>query len=283
MNLKNGLKFFYSIIKIIFIIFFTYNCSSLPGISKNPKKQKGSKINLESYTISNVKIDIIKINKLNEDQIKKYNNLQIKELKYSIEKFPNIYNEELNDLCERLAKIKDNKLYFVRTDKTSLKNGCFGIGPYNNMKQIIMSICSTKFGHHAFDENSKTLNLYLIEYVKINMDKEFRVFVVNNTITCISQQNIYKKNIYFENKDKDEINIFIKKLIEYFNNYIKDKLLDFENYIMDICYLDDINDFYFIEINPFGSLYSSGSACFHWINDNDTIMDTSCVEFRYVI
>lgn len=43
------------------------------------------------------------------------------------------------------------------------------------------------------------------------------------------------------------------------------------------------NSFYFIEINPFGKNYSSGSACFHWINDNNIILDNSKINFRFVI
>ena len=92
MNFINRPKFLYNISIIIFIIFFTYSCSSLPGINEDPKKQGGSKINLESYTVNDIKIDIININKLTEDQIKNYNNSKVKEIKYSIIKFPNIYN-----------------------------------------------------------------------------------------------------------------------------------------------------------------------------------------------
>ena len=99
MNLKNGLKFFYNIIKIIFIIFFTYNCSSLPGINKNPKKQKGSKINLESYTISNVKIDIIKINELNENHYKLKNEIEINQRNY--EKLIDEAADEISSFVEK--------------------------------------------------------------------------------------------------------------------------------------------------------------------------------------
>ena len=91
MNSINGPKFLYNISKIIFIIFVTYGCSDLPGINEDLKEQGGSKINLESYTVKDIKIDIIKINKLTEDQIENYNNSKVKEIKYSINKFPNIY------------------------------------------------------------------------------------------------------------------------------------------------------------------------------------------------
>ena len=92
MNLINGSKFLDNIIKLVFILFLTYGCSSLPGINEEPEKQTGSKINLESYSVNDIKIDIINLNELTEIQIKKYNNSKVKEIKYSIKKFSNIYN-----------------------------------------------------------------------------------------------------------------------------------------------------------------------------------------------
>ena len=79
---------------IIFIIFLTYSCSTLPGINKNIKKQKSSEPELKAglYTIDDISINIIEINKLNENQIKNYNASKVKELKYSISEFSNIYN-----------------------------------------------------------------------------------------------------------------------------------------------------------------------------------------------
>ena len=78
---------------IIFIIFVTYGCST--GINKDIKKQKSSKsseLKTGHYTINDISIDIIEINKLNEKQINNYNTSKVKELKYSINKFPTIYN-----------------------------------------------------------------------------------------------------------------------------------------------------------------------------------------------
>ena len=92
MNSTNGANFLFNINKIIFIIFFTYNCSSLPGINKNPAEQKSSKNIIGYYTINDIAIEIIDINKLNEDQINRYNVSKVKELKYSISNFSNIYN-----------------------------------------------------------------------------------------------------------------------------------------------------------------------------------------------
>ena len=92
MNLINRSRFFYNVNKIIFIIFITYGCSSLPGINEDIKEQKSSKNITGYYSINDITVDIIDINTLNENEIKKYNKTTVKELKYSINKFSNIYN-----------------------------------------------------------------------------------------------------------------------------------------------------------------------------------------------
>lgn len=194
-------------------------------------------------------------------------------------KFPSNYVEELDDLIMQYPEIEKQD-YFIRTDRTSLKNGIHGIGPYTNLKDIIVSMTTTRFGHHAFNKTDNEINLYLLPFQKIDIDKEFRVFVVDNKISCISQQNIYKKNLYLPTINIEK---FVNTLNSYFNEHIKTKLLHYQNYILDIVYLEEISNFYFIEINPFGKEYSSGSAGFHWINDHNTIYDTENITLRYVI
>ena len=82
----------YNIIKIFFILLFIYGCSSLPGINEEPKEQKKSKANIKEYTINDVNISILDINKLKRYQLKNYNDSNLREIKYSINQFPNIYN-----------------------------------------------------------------------------------------------------------------------------------------------------------------------------------------------
>ena len=92
MNLINKQKKINFINKIIFIIIFTYGCVNLPGINKDPKKQSSYKSVSGYYSIKDVQINIIDINKLNEDEINNYNLSKIEELKYSINNFSNIYD-----------------------------------------------------------------------------------------------------------------------------------------------------------------------------------------------
>jgi hypothetical protein len=92
MNLISGSIIFFNIIIIFFVILVTYGCSYLPGINKDIKNQKSTKNITGYYSINDITVDIIDINKLNENQINNYNKSQVNELKHSIKKFSNIYN-----------------------------------------------------------------------------------------------------------------------------------------------------------------------------------------------
>ena len=92
MNFKNGLKFLSNFCIIVFISIITFGCSYLPGINKDIKNQKSTKNITGYYSINDITIDIIDINKLNENQINNYNKSQVNKPKYSIKEFSNIYN-----------------------------------------------------------------------------------------------------------------------------------------------------------------------------------------------
>jgi len=207
---------------------------------------------------------------------------------------PTIYIEELNDLVYKYTqKYPDifnviNNSYFVRTDKTSLKTGIYGNAKYDSLLKIFYSMVTCKYGHHSFDKDDEIINIYLLEYKNVDINKEFRVFVKNNKITAISQQNIYTKSIFIISKTYYEKYNLVLDLINYFELNIKNKLIQFNDYVMDIALIDDVsndfyNNFYFIEINPFGAKYSSGSALFNWITDDNIINNSNYIEFRYVV
>jgi hypothetical protein len=186
-------------------------------------------------------------------------------------KFSKIYEDELEEYILKYKHFDEilRKGYFIRTNKVSLKFGYHGCGPYYNMKQIIESILSGRKGHTCLDEDLKSLKIYLIDWVDINKDLEFRVFVYKNNITCISQQNIYTSNNILNNIDKENRNIIISKWIEtiykYFNDKIKPNILHIDSYSIDLAIIND--NIYFIELNSFGKEMAAGSAAFHWLID----------------
>ena len=87
-------KFNLLLFRISFFVLITYGCSQLPGINKEPKNQPGSNKLNNYYTIKDVKIEIIKINNLNETEINNFNNSKLDELSYSIKNYKNIYDYE---------------------------------------------------------------------------------------------------------------------------------------------------------------------------------------------
>ena len=73
-------------------MFFTYSCSQLPGINKKPRNQSGSNKLSNYFTIKDVKIQIIKINNLNESEINNFNDSKLDELSLSMQSFNEIYD-----------------------------------------------------------------------------------------------------------------------------------------------------------------------------------------------
>jgi len=80
-------------IKIFFILlFFLTSCLQLPGINDSPKKQTTKKKAQGEYSINDVEINIINLNKASDSLIDFYNKRKIQTLDYKIKEFNDIYN-----------------------------------------------------------------------------------------------------------------------------------------------------------------------------------------------
>src|SRR6056300_1560265 len=74
------------------IFIFVNACAILPGVNEGPSKRK-NKVSLNSeYSINDVGIEIIQINSLSENEFNILNENKPEELKFSTNKFNNIYN-----------------------------------------------------------------------------------------------------------------------------------------------------------------------------------------------
>ena len=83
----------FSKIKILSIILlFSTACVQLPGIDRDPKKQKFKKQTTGNYTIKDVEINIINLNKATDSLLEFYNKNKIQTLDYEVKKFDDIYN-----------------------------------------------------------------------------------------------------------------------------------------------------------------------------------------------
>jgi len=127
--------------------------------------------------------------------------------------FSKLFQDELDDFIEEYAeKYKDifyeGCKYFVRTDDVSLKCGQHKTGPYNNLRMIIESLVSCTLTHKPIHSETDKITLYLFPWIYINPKNEYRIFVFNDNITAISQQNIYK-NLNIDSVIDNNIQIII--------------------------------------------------------------------------
>lgn len=249
------------------------------------------------------------------DQFHKYEFLDIKasDLKWmkkafvigtTTGQFPELYRDELQDCANEYNSIlnsfktESKNGWFIKAGNVSLKSGCHGIGPYYNIEPIIESIVTSMFGHTPIDQNSNSLRLYFLPWIHFNLDKEFRIFVCNNKITAISQQNVSQENSFLKTLPFSEqtvvIHQWIDLILKYFENVVIQKITHVQNYTIDLCLLDLSNNIYkhnvevpyFIEMNCFGKEYSAGSSLFHWLIDKNILYNednSNIVHFKYAL
>lgn len=193
--------------------------------------------------------------------------------------FPNMYKDELDEFVEKykhLESVLKSRKYFVRTEHVSLKYGCHKCGPYDSVQKIVESLVTSRSGHSPLSNimYNHDIKLYLIPYVNIDSDQEFRVFIYNNKITAISQQNLYQPNLTLSKQSTDKqlttISSWVNLINDYFNLNIKGAITHIKSYILDFAIIDN-NIPYPIELNTFGHQYSSGSALFEWTRDHDIL------------
>ena len=183
-----------------------------------------------------------------------------------------------------------------------MKQGLHGIGPYKDFKSIIESLVTCIEGHSPFDKLGTLedqIIIYLIPWEpRITKLNEYRVFVYQSKITAISQQSLYRINHELDDLSVQDRNLQIQQIVSiiynYFENIIKYKINHINSYCIDMAVLSKDSssltnltesieyEAYFIEINPFGKEYSSGSSLFGWIQDEQILYDTnSSIIFRY--
>ena len=199
-----------------------------------------------------------------------------------INKCSHIFDDELQETCKKYEDQFPPGKYFVRTENVSLKYGQHGIGPYTNIKEVFQSLVSSSAGHTCIDEEDETCNIYLMRWLYIDEDKEFRIFVYNNQITAISQQHIYTINDWLNTLSDEEITQKVHQILNFFDQEIREKMEYAGSYVMDLAFVGENDTPYFIEPNSFGKRYAAGSALYHWIYDHDTIHESDTIELRYV-
>jgi hypothetical protein len=240
----------------------------------------------------------INIFKPNNIQIKIKNEIWIKWLKQANEIsrqtgiFTELYRDEIDNISIELDKLYPNLFsnigYFVRINNVSLKYGQYKEGPYYSFKQILESIVSCISTHTPIYSDTTELTIYLLDWVVIKPKNEFRVFVFENKITAISQQNLYSK-LFDEDKTNNNFELELKQkldiIVNYFYSTMINKINWINSYTFDFAIIN--SQPYLIELNSFGKEYAAGSALFHWILDENVLYNrfetNDLIEFRYTV
>ena len=212
-------------------------------------------------------------------------------------KFSHLFDDEMEAFLKKyshLDTVLASRKHFIRSENVSLKNGMHGVGPYSNIKNVVESLVTSTGGHSPICLKStgpdmvSHLKLYLIPWIEIDSDREFRVFVHKNKITAISQQNLYRANDTLDKLDVSSrtslIQLWINTIHEYFNRIVIKRVTHIDSYTMDFALIGDRNDPYFIEVNCFGKEYAAGSALVGWLQDEDILYGSSgddVIHFRY--
>jgi hypothetical protein len=202
-----------------------------------------------------------------------------------IGRFSHMYDDDLEESVahyESFFPPPPKNGWFIRTEHVSLKEGCGGIGPYYNIRDVFKSLVTSSSRHQTIREDDDCCTLWFFPFIQIDMQKEFRVFVYDNKISAVSSQRWYKKNDWLSAKSEDELYTLITDLYMFFKENVQKKLeFNGGTYTMDIAFLSN-ETFYFVEPNCFGANYAAGSSCFHWINDAHILKDTSTINLRFV-
>ncbi len=176
-----------------------------------------------------------------------------------------LFDDEVAALVEKHADAFTEP-WFVRAENVSLKYGTHGCGPYTDLRAVLESVVSAPLDHSPLQSLVHgRLLLYLFPWVELDKSREFRVFVHNGRVCAMSQQFLYQ---CFDGLDD------ATTLVRFADAVIETcaRMAAFlPSYVADVAVLADGSG-YFIEANPFGAQYSSGSALFHWVRDADILL-----------
>ena len=186
--------------------------------------------------------------------------------------WPSIFEEEIDEVLERFKKNWIEGQYFIRFDSASPKDGTVEF-PITNPESVIMALITSKRALTSL--NIGYNKLYFMEFdPDFNSNKEVRVFVKSNKVTCISQYDSYRSGYFNQFSDENLIHI-AKNIVDEVENVLIPLIshkLNTNDFTVDYLVKKDLS-IKFIEMNSFGYWLSAGSCLFSWIDDRDIMYD----------
>lgn len=201
---------------------------------------------------------------------------------------PQLYHEEL---CQVIDKIENELLettspFFVRLSKCSTKGGHGGVGPFWNGKQIVRALVTSYRCVDVFSSGG-ICKLYVSPFnSQYNPDDEFRVFVYNKKVTCISQYN-EKEDCGWGMLDDETLSLVCSNIIDLYH-FLMSRATTLniclpDSLTMDVLCLRTQNfATELVEFNTFGAQMSAGSCLFDWIDDYDLLHSGKFEEMRVI-
>lgn len=113
---------------------------------------------------------------------------------------------------------------------------------------------------------------------------EFRCFCYQRHIAAFSQYS-WPRDVGLSQWGDSALVECAARVVQFCERDIVPKLSDKTggHWVIDVILSKEQMVPHFVEVNPFGAEFSSGSALFNWIRDRDVLYgDGSVVEFRYV-
>ena len=207
-------------------------------------------------------------------------------------KIPVQFYDKFLNTQNRLKKegITDKLLakgWFVKGQLFSMKYTPLNRGPYRNLEDILFAISWYHREHsEVLDRDGDSLEIYLIPWVQIDMNLEFRVFVYNSKLTAIGMVMWMLPNNYLNNMSDSRIKKKIRVLIDYCNNHVIPSLekCDIQNAVLDIALINGGTQPYFIEVNMWGPENATNSGVFWWYKDKNILeSDGSTIVLRFPV
>ena len=95
---------------------------------------------------------------------------------------------------------------------------------------------TTSHGHECFEKDDDSCPVYLMKWIEdLNEEQEFRIFIYQNKITAISQQNIFCINEWIQSLvANNQMEKLVQKIVNYFEQEVREKMSTVGSYVMDL-------------------------------------------------
>ena len=188
-----------------------------------------------------------------------------------------LHDTAFKQLYNKIQSYMNGEEYFIRMSSTSGKNEK-SLRSFTRTDDILDHITGMKlFVDQEYKRLDKESYLILIPWNnQIESRHEFRIFVVNNKLTGVSQQNRY--DLY--QHSTEELEAFESAL----NNISFLDKCPYATYVADV-YVDiQTKRCCLIELNPFGAHSGAGAALFNWMVDYELLhgLTDKPPELRYL-